>query len=86
VPKKIFLSYRKKDSAGEAGRVRDRLVREFGEEQIFLDVHSIPPGADFLKQFTAEVAGCDVLLAIIGPQWIDVRDEHGGRRIDNPDD
>lgn len=86
MPKRIFLSYRQKDSAGQAGRVSDRLIREFGEENIFLDVDSIPPGVDFRKQLTAEVAGCDLLLAVIGPRWLDLRDEQGGRRIDNPND
>ena len=65
-PRKIFLSYRREDSAGEAGRLNDRLVSELGNNSVFMDVDGIPLGTDFVKRLTAEVASCDVLLAIIG--------------------
>jgi hypothetical protein len=86
VNRRIFLSYRREDSAGQAGRVSDRLVREFGDGCLFMDVSGIPLGVDFVKRLTEEVASCDVLLAMIGPRWIDIRDENGDRRLDNPDD
>jgi tetratricopeptide (TPR) repeat protein len=83
---KIFISYRRDDSAGHAGRVHDRLEREFGRDLIFMDVDVIPLGADFVSELKQAVAKCDVLLAIIGPNWLTVRDEDGERRLDNPAD
>jgi formylglycine-generating enzyme required for sulfatase activity len=83
---KIFISYRRDDSAGHAGRVHDRLEREFGANLLFMDVDAIPLGVNFIKVLRDEVAKCDVLLALIGPNWLNVRDEEGNRRLDNPSD
>jgi hypothetical protein len=84
--RKIFLSYRREDSAGEAGRLSDRLALELGSDSVFMDVDGIPLGTDFVKRLTAEVASCDVLLAMIGPKWLDIQDEDGNRRLDDPRD
>ena len=83
---KLFISYRRDDSAGYSGRVHDHLQREFGSNLLFMDVDSIPLGVNFNKVLVEEVAKCDVLLAVIGPDWLDARDEKGHRRLDNPDD
>ena len=82
----LFISYRRDDSAGYSGRVHDRLQREFGGNLLFMDVDSIPLGVNFSKVLVEEVAKCDVLLAVIGPGWLDAHDEKGHRRLDNPDD
>ena len=63
VAKKLFISYRRDDSAGHAGRVHDRLEREFGHDLLFMDVDAIPLGVNFIKILREEVARCDVLLA-----------------------
>ena len=84
--KRIFISYRRDDSAGHTGRVFDRLRGEFGQDALFMDVDAIPLGANFVQVLRAEVAKCDVLLAIIGPAWLDARDDDGNRRLDNPID
>jgi hypothetical protein len=86
MPRKVFISYRRDDSAGHAGRVHDRLEREFGADLLFMDVDAIPLGVNFIKVLREEVAKCDVLLALIGPNWLNVRDEEGNRRLDNPSD
>src|SRR5580700_590627 len=83
---KVFISYRRDDSAGHAGRVHDRLEREFGRDLLFMDVDTIPLGANFLEVLRDEVAKCGVLLAVIGPGWLDARDNDGNRRLDNLDD
>jgi formylglycine-generating enzyme required for sulfatase activity len=83
---KVFISYRRDDSAGHAGRVHDRLEREFGADLLFMDVDAIPLGVHVIKVLRDEVAKCDVLLALIGPNWLNVRDEEGNRRLDNPSD
>lgn len=83
---KIFISYRREDSAGYAGRVHDRLAREFGRDLLFMDVDTIPLGVNFVKNLQEAVSECRVLLAIIGPNWIDARDEKNQRRLDNSHD
>ena len=83
---KVFISYRRDDSAGYAGRVRDRLERELGRDLLFMDVDAIPLGSNFSKVLHEEVAKCGVLLAMIGPSWPDAHDEHGNRRLDDPND
>jgi hypothetical protein len=83
---KVFISYRRADSAGYSGRVMDRLDRELGRDLVFMDVDAIPLGTNFTKVLHEGVAKCGVLLAVIGPNWLDARDEHGNRRLDNPND
>lgn len=83
---KLFISYRRDDSAGHTGRVHDRLQREFGPDLLFMDVDSIPLGVNFSNVIGDEVAKCNTLLAVIGPGWLDARDEKGNRRLENPDD
>lgn len=83
---KVFISYRRDDSAGHAGRVHDWLEREFGPDLLFMDVDAIPLGANFLRVLCEEIAKCDVLLAIIGPRWLDARDEEGNRRLHDESD
>lgn len=82
----IFISYRRGDSIATAGRIHDRLVREFGHNQVFVDVDDIPHGLDFVEVLEGKVAECSVLLAVIGPHWLDARNEAGIRRLDDPDD
>ena len=55
-------------------------------ESVFKDVHSIQPGLDFRRAIKTAVGRCDVLLAVVGPNWASVTDEHGRRRIDSPGD
>jgi TIR domain len=83
---KIFISYRRDDSAGHAGRVYDRLQRVFGRDLLFMDVDSIPLGTNFVEVLVEEITKCDALLAIIGPGWLDARDEKDQRRLEIPDD
>jgi len=83
---KIFINYRREDSIGTAGRLRDRLAEAFGEENLFMDVDNIPAGVDFVADLNSQVAACRVFLAVIGPNWLDAKDESGVRRLDNPDD
>jgi hypothetical protein len=86
MPGKIFISYRRDDSAGHAGRVHDRLVTEFGRDVLFMDVDAVPLGSNFVKVLGEEVGKCDMLLAVIGPHWLEIKDEHGRRRLDDPAD
>jgi hypothetical protein len=85
-PGRIFVSYRREETAYPAGWLFDRLAEHFGGSQVFKDVDSIEPGDDFVQVITAAVGSCDVLLALIGDQWLTITDAHGRRRLDNPDD
>ena len=82
----IFVNYRRHDSEGEAGRLFDELEKHFGEQSVFMDVAGIEPGQDFRKAIDQSVATCSVLLAVIGPHWVDSLDGAGRRRLDDPGD
>jgi TonB family protein len=80
----IFVSYRRSDSQGEAGRLFDDLVNHFGEDTVFMDVAAIEAGRDFRKAIEEGVTKCGVLLVMIGLEWLDAKDERGARRLNDP--
>jgi hypothetical protein len=83
---KIFLSYRRDDAGGQA-LFLSRLLRDrLGKDLIFMDIDNVPFGIDFVEHIRAQVGQCDILLAVIGNQWLEARDELGNRRIDDPND
>jgi hypothetical protein len=82
----IFINYRREESGHVAGRLHDSLAPTFGRNKLFMDVDSIPVGRDFEEYLKSQVAACDAMLAIIGPNWLAAKDETGKRRLDNPDD
>jgi hypothetical protein len=82
----IFINYRRDDSRGLAGRLSDHLRRTFGQDAVFMDVDAMKPGFDFVKQLDAQVAQCDVVLAIIGANWFDAHGNKGQRRLDGAND
>ena len=83
---RVFISYRREETAYPAGWLFDRLADRFGRGQIFKDVDSIQLGDDFVEVIHSAVASCDVLLALIGEQWLTITDEQGRRRLDDPND
>lgn len=84
--KNIFISYRVSDTAGETGRLVDTLKQYFYEEQIFIDIEKIEPGVDFTVAISRSLEACDVLLAIIGPNWKGLNTTTNKPRIQNADD
>ena len=82
----IFISYRRSDSQGEAGRLFDDLVRQFGASSVFMDVVAIEAGQDFRKAIDDSLNNCGVLLALVGPEWLNASDERGNRRLDSEAD
>jgi hypothetical protein len=84
-PGNVFISYRRRETAGHAGRLYDRLAEHFGDERVFMDLR-MEPGLDFVEQIDEAVTHCDALLSLIGAQWLDMRDAHGRRRLDDPND
>src|SRR5262249_7141924 len=73
----VFISYRREDSTDITYRLDDWLSRHFGRDNVFLDIDTIPPGVDFHKHLDAAVGRCDVLLAVIGSLWLEVRHREG---------
>ena len=88
--RKLFISYRRRDSADATGRIYDRLLAHFGHEAVFLDVDGIPLGMDFRKHLSEAVGQCEVLVAVIGEHWLTACSEQGPflgrRRLDDPQD
>lgn len=80
----IFITYRRDDSIDVTGRIYDRLCEYFGKENVFKDVDSIPLGVDFRQYLSEAVGKCDVLLTIIGRQWL--AEDGGQRRLDDARD
>ncbi len=82
----VFISYRREDCPGHAGRLYGRLAEHLGPERVFMDVNSIEPGVDFSERLEEAVGACGLLIALIGSGWLDARDEAGRRRLDDPED
>lgn len=81
---RIFLSYRRDDAAGYAGRLEDALERRLGAGTAFRDLDDIAPGADFVREIRARLAQARAVVVIIGPRWLG--EAGGARRIDDPAD
>lgn len=83
---KIFISYRRDDSAAYAGRLYDRLVSHFGRAHVFMDIDQIEPGEVFDQVIKDKLAAVQVAVVLIGERWLDIADASEQRRLDNPDD
>ncbi len=83
---RIFISYRRQDTAYPAARLFDRLVDHFGRNQVFKDVDSLGPGDNFTQVINDAIGSCGVLLALIGRRWLTITADDGRRRLDNPGD
>jgi hypothetical protein len=83
---RIFISYRRAESEGYVGRLYDHLLKYFDKKEIFLDVGAIKPGEDFVSVIEKVVGSCDVLIAVIGPRWLEIRDKNGKRRLESAND
>jgi hypothetical protein len=82
----IFISYRRDDTEGQAGRLYDDLVAEFGPDSVFMDVIAIQPGRDFRKAIDQSLSSCGVFLSVIGKGWLSAKDTSGNRRLEDPAD
>lgn len=84
--KSLFISYRRDDSAGHAGRLQDGLAEHFGAGRVFMDVSDLKPGQDYVVELDRALAKADGVLVVIGPRWLTAVDASGRRRIDDPGD
>ena len=65
----VFISYRRDDSAGHAGRLSEHLCSVFGSDHVFMDVQDIAPGQDFAEAIERTITGCQAVIVVIGPRW-----------------
>ncbi|MES2564063.1 MAG: toll/interleukin-1 receptor domain-containing protein [Pseudomonadota bacterium] len=82
----LFLSYRRADTSGYAGRLADALEVRFGHGSVFQDVETIAPGTNFEEAINAAVARCEALIVLIGDTWSTERATDGSLRLDDPHD
>jgi hypothetical protein len=82
---KVFICYRREETAAHAGRLYDAMVARFGERNVFMDVE-LAPGVDFVERITEVVSGCLVLIVVMGPSWATASDGEGDPRIADPAD
>ncbi|MDQ1746689.1 MAG: hypothetical protein QOD07_952 [Frankiaceae bacterium] len=82
---RVFISYRREDSAGQTGRLADGLIARLGRPNVYVDVDSLAPGLDFVDQITTSLDEATVVLAVIGRSWATVAGPQG-RRLDDEND
>jgi hypothetical protein len=82
----LFVSYRRGDSEGQARALVTELKNLLGSKSVFIDVDSIEIGRDFRKAPDRALDSCDVMLVLIGKDWLDAKDASGNRRLDDPTD
>jgi hypothetical protein len=82
----IFISYRRSDAGGHAGRLFDRLQARFGPRLVFRDVDDIAEGDAFPRVIQSALTTCQIIVVVIGPNWLTAADAGGARRLDNPRD
>jgi TIR domain len=83
---KIFISYRRADARGAAGRLSDSLGDYFGDSRVFRDIENIDAGADFGNVIEQNVQTADAVIVLIGPDWLSIKNENGQRRLEDPTD
>ncbi len=86
MPKKVFISYRREDTAAAAGRVYDRLSRLLLKANVFFDVSTIGGGEDFVQRIASEIAKSDTALIFIGDKWLAPSVPDGAPRIFQAED
>ena len=82
----VFVSYRRGDTEGQARALFNDLADVIGRDAVFMDVDSIALGRDFRQILQERLGSCDLMLALIGPDWLDIKDASGKRRLENPAD
>jgi hypothetical protein len=78
----IFMSYRREDSPGEAGRLYDRLAARYGSREVFRDIDHSQPGTPFPARLVNVIGSSQVVLVVIGPRWLTALNQ----RLQQPED
>jgi len=83
---KIFISYRRADALGVAGRLGDSLGEYFGDDRVFRDIEDIAGGDDFGNVIEQNLQSADAVIVLIGQEWLSLTSNDGQRRLDDPND
>lgn len=83
---RVFLSYRRGDVGGHAGRLADALHQRLGPKNVFQDVVAIAPGRDYTAVIDHALDESDAVLVVIGPGWLAAATPRGVPRLFEPDD
>lgn len=83
---RVFVSYRRDAGPGDAHHLASDLEKHLGPDRVFLDQRTIAAGEEWSRVIQERVGACDVLLAVIGPGWLEVKDDDGNRRLERDDD
>ena len=83
---KLFICYRRDDSLDIAGRLNDRLARQYGDSNVVMDIDSVPIGRDFRVYLDSQIKQCDVFLVLIGRHWLGASSSEGVRRLEDTRD
>jgi YVTN family beta-propeller protein len=83
---RVFINYRRADTSAYAGRLADSLIARFGADSVFMDIDTIPLGADFRDVIDEALSDCDVVLALIGREWLQLLGRNRRHRNDNTND
>ena len=81
-----FVSYRRGDTAPQAGRLYDLLVDRLGRQSVFMDANSIEPGRDFTQAIESAISDSSTVIVLIGQDWLSIKNSSGVRRIDTAND
>lgn len=82
----IFINYRTADELGATMLIARELSRHFGDDTVFLAIDTIPPGTDFERELLRRARSADVLLAVVGTNWLTATSPDGGRALDRDED
>jgi hypothetical protein len=82
---RVFISYRRRETAGDAGRLYEAITGRLGAHNVFMDI-DLQPGTDFVERIRQAVSACDVMLVIVGPRWATVESSDGSPRLSDPED
>ncbi len=82
----MFVSYRRSDSPAAARQIADALRARYGADSVFFDTRDLSPGTDWHREIEERVRAADVIVAVIGPQWVAIADERGRRRVLQPEE
>ncbi len=84
--RKMFIAYRREDTAMAAGRLHGDLEQEFGADKVFRDKEAIRGGERWAERIRKEIGRDTLMLVLIGPNWLEAKKALGQRRLDDPDD
>jgi hypothetical protein len=82
----IFINYRRVETLKDAQHLKTLFAKTFGAKRVFLDVSGIDGGSNWLQTLERQVAVSDAMVVLIGTEWANIKDEQGGRRLDDPND